>query len=77
MIRDAQYGPKSLVEPKPSSIEDAYNSDCEKEGGDAPGNPFERHEGPSGISGSLRIAATDARLRPVLDEPETWPGERP
>jgi hypothetical protein len=34
-------------------------------------------EGPGGIRDSLRLAATDARLRPVLDEPGTWPGIAP
>ncbi len=33
--------------------------------------------GPAGIRNSLRRASADARLRPVLDEPETWPGEAP
>ena len=34
-------------------------------------------EGPEGIKESLAMAMVDARKRPVLDQPETWPGKRP
>ena len=34
-------------------------------------------EWPKGIQGSLIMARTDARRRPVLDEPEEWPGKAP
>lgn len=34
-------------------------------------------EGPRAIEEALMIARTDARKRPVFDEPETWPGEHP
>ena len=34
-------------------------------------------EGPNGIIESLLMARTDARKRPVLDEPENWRGRNP
>lgn len=34
-------------------------------------------EGPGGIQQSLMMARTDARIRPVFDEPEVWPGKAP
>ena len=29
-------------------------------------------EGPGAVQEALRMAGTDARLRPILDEPEQW-----
>lgn len=56
-----------------------YDSDGQPWGMTEEGCRFvcDADEGPGGIKGSLRIAATDARLCPVLDEPETWPGRAP
>ena len=34
-------------------------------------------EGPKGICESLLMARVDARKRPVLDEPDTWPVKAP
>ena len=34
-------------------------------------------EGPQGINAALLTARTDARRRPVLDEPKKWPGKTP
>lgn len=31
-------------------------------------------EGPEGITERLMMARTDARKRPVFDEPDEWPG---
>ena len=34
-------------------------------------------EGPGGITGSLMMARTDVRKRPMLDVPDKWPGKAP
>lgn len=34
-------------------------------------------EGAAGIAEALMLARTDSIRRPVLDQPETWPGEAP
>jgi hypothetical protein len=34
-------------------------------------------EGPEGVKEALLMARVDAIKRPVLDEPEKWPGESP
>lgn len=56
---------------------------------DADGQPWSMTDRPVGfvcdeaedpkasIRRQLMTAATDARLRPIFDEPETWPGKAP
>jgi hypothetical protein len=36
-----------------------------------------KDEGPKGIAKSLMMARTDVRLRPVLKQPDEWPGKAP